>query len=823
MQFADVILPLHLRKAYTYAVPPELQGSLFAGQRVVVQFGKSKLYTAIVKRLHDTAPAGYIPKEIISALDSKPIVNPEQLTFWEWMAHYYLCTEGEVMSAALPAGLKLQSETQITFNADEAEQAMNLTEKEYAVLDVLHKHTIMGIDQLAKVTGYKNIQVIVKGLLEKGVVHIHEAIKERYNPKKEILVKLAEEYDDEDALKALFDKLEKRSAAQLEVMMSYIMLSNRYGNKADMVRKAELVKHLPECWAKIKALEKKGVFEIVEVEAGYDYNAGAAPLINTLTDWQIEALTSVKKQFEEKDVVLLQGITSSGKTELYVKLITETIAQGKQVLFLMPEIALTTQIISRLKKVFGTHIGVYHSRFNESERVEVWNRTLSYDGTPGSGFEILLGARSALFMPFTRLGLVIVDEEHETSFKQYDPAPRYHARDAAIYLASLFNAKTLLGSATPSFESYFNAHSGKYGLTIMNRRFADMPLPVVEVLNLKEARKKKQMHSLFAKPMMDSMAEALVKKEQIILFQNRRGYAPFIECNNCAWVPQCINCDVSLTYHKGLGLIKCHYCGYSTPPPTQCTACGGNNLRMQGFGTEKIEDELKIFFPEARITRMDLDTTRGKYGHRQIIEAFENGDIDILVGTQMVTKGLDFDNVSLVGILNADSMLNYPDFRAFERGYQLIVQVSGRAGRKNKIGKVVIQTSDPEQFVIQSILNGKHEAFYQQELQSRHSFHYPPYYKLVEFSVKHKDQDLLNRAADHFAMLLRKGFGNRILGPEYGVIPRINNYYIKKILLKTEREAPTMKVRDLIEDCIQAFLAHTDYKYVQIICDADPV
>ena len=781
------------------------------------------MYTAIVKRLHTTAPPGYTPKEIISVLDSKPITNPQQLAFWEWMAHYYLCTEGEVMNAALPAGLKLQSETQITFNAEEAEQAMDLTEKEYAVLDVLHKHTVLGIDQLAKVTGFKNIQAIVKGLLEKGVVYIHEAIKERYSPKKETLVKLTAEYDDEDTLKVLFDKLEKRSASQLEAMMSYIMLSNRYGNKADMVRKAELVKHLPESWPKVKALEKKGVFELVEVEAGYDYNAGAAPLINTLTDWQAEALESVKTQFAKKDVVLLQGITSSGKTELYVKLITDTIAAGKQVLFLMPEIALTTQIISRLKKVFGTHIGVYHSRFNETERVEVWNRTLSYDGTPGSGFEILLGARSALFMPFTNLGLVIVDEEHETSFKQYEPAPRYHARDAAIYLASLFKAKTLLGSATPSFESYFNAHNGKYGLAIMNQRYADMPLPTVEVLNTKEARKKKQMHSIFAKPLLEGMAGALAKNEQVILFQNRRGYAPFVECNNCNWVPHCINCDVSLTYHKTLGLLKCHYCGYSSPPPAQCTACGTSNLRLQGFGTEKIEDELKIFFPTARITRMDLDTTRGKHGHRQIIEAFENGDIDILVGTQMVTKGLDFDNVSLVGILNADSMLNYPDFRAFERGYHLMVQVSGRAGRKNKIGKVVIQTADPEQFVIQSILNGKHEAFYQQELQSRHSFHYPPYYKLVEFSVKHKNQELLERAAEHFAMLLRKGFGNRILGPEYGVIKRINNYYIKKILLKTEREAPTMKVRDLIEECIQAFLAHTDYKYVQIICDADPV
>lgn len=822
MQYADVILPLYLPKAYTYAIPLELHNQLTIGQRVVVQFGKTKLYTAVIKRLHETAPLGYQPKEIVSALEDRPVVNPEQLTFWEWLAHYYLCTEGEVMSAALPAGLKLQSETQITFNAEAAEEAIGLTDKEYAVLDALHKKNVMGIEQLAKTTQIKNVYPVIKSLLEKGVIYIHEEIKERYTGKKETLIKLAATYDDEEALKELFGKLEKRSAAQLEVLMAYVVLSDRYDKKSQQVRKVEMVRRLPDCWTKVKALEKKGVFEIIEAEAGFEFEQNDNIQRNTLTNWQTEAFDSIKKQFTEKDVVLLQGITSSGKTELYIKLIAETIAQGKQVLFLMPEIALTTQIIARLKKVFGSHIGVYHSRFNENERVEVWNKTLSYNGTPGSGYEILLGARSALFMPFSRLGLVIVDEEHETSFKQYEPAPRYHARDAAIYLASLFKAKTLLGSATPSFESYFNAHSGKFGYTVMDRRYADMPLPTVEVLNLKEARKQKQMHSIFAKPMLDTMAEALANKEQIILFQNRRGYAPYIECSNCAWTPQCVNCDVSLTYHKALGIIKCHYCGYSTSPPSQCTACGATHLKLQGFGTEKIEDELKIFFPDARVTRMDLDTTRGKHGHRRIIEDFENRQIDILVGTQMVTKGLDFDNVSLVGILNADSMLNYPDFRAYERAYQLIVQVSGRAGRKNKIGKVVLQTSDPENFVIQSVLTAQHDAFYKQELQTRQSFHYPPFYKLVEFSLKHKDVDVLGEAATHFAELLRKGFGNRVLGPEFAIIPRINNYYIKKILLKTERDASAMKVRELIENCINAFHAKQEYKYIQVICDADP-
>jgi primosomal protein N' (replication factor Y) len=425
-------------------------------------------------------------------------------------------------------------------------------------------------------------------------------------------------------------------------------------------------------------------------------------------------------------------------------------------------------------------------------------------------------------MPFTKLGLVIVDEEHENSFKQYDPAPRYHARDAAIYLASLFKAKTVLGSATPALETYYNANNGKYGYVIMHRRYADMAMPTVEVLNLKELRKRKQMHSIFAKPMLDYIGLALQNKEQVILFQNRRGYAPFIECSNCAWVPQCINCDVSLTYHKQSGVFKCHYCGYHTPPPTACAACGSTALQLKGFGTEKVEDELKIFFPEARIARMDLETTRSKNSYRLIIEDFENGQIDILVGTQMVTKGLDFDNVSLVGILNADTMLNFPDFRAFERSYQLMVQVSGRAGRKNKTGKVMIQTTNPDHVVIKSIIAADMDGFYSGELEQRQNFHYPPYFKLVEFSIKHKNPDLVNLAAAQFGTSLKNIFGNRVLGPEFALIPRINNYYIKKIMLKVERDAPSSKVRDVIEECIHTFLLQPDFKYVQIIADADP-
>ncbi len=810
MQYADVILPLYLPKAYTYAVPAELQQGLGVGMRVVVQFGKSKLYTAVVKQLHNNEPAGYRPKEVLSVLEDRPIINPEQLRFWEWISHYYLCTEGEVMNAALPAGLKLQSETRIVYNADEAETAVGLSEREYSVLDALHQKQVMGIDELGKATGLKNIHGIVKGLLDKGIVGLYEELKERYKPKKDIIVKLAEAYDNEEALKLVFDKLEKRSAPQLEVLIAYIALSDRYNQKVPYIRKADLLRRIPEAWPKVKALEKKGILLVEETDPEHNYAQGDN-VGKVLNDWQQEALQSIKTQFEEKEVVLLYGITSSGKTEVYIKLIAETIAKGQQVLFLMPEIALTTQIINRLKRVFGNSIGVYHSRLNEHERVEVWNRTLSYNGTPGSGYEILLGARSSLFMPFTRLGLVIVDEEHETSFKQYDPAPRYHARDAAIYLASLFKA-----------ESHYNASLGKFGLTEMRRRFADMPMPKVELVDLKEQRKRKQMHAMFSKPLLEQMQLALDKKEQVILFQNRRGYAPFLECSNCSWVPECINCDVSLTYHKSSGQLKCHYCGYSTAPPTRCSACASTGLQLKGFGTEKVEDELKIFFPEARIARMDLDTTRGKNAYRQIIEDFESGGIDIMVGTQMVTKGLDFDNVSLVGILNADSMLNYPDFRAFERAYQLMVQVSGRAGRKNQEGKVLIQTSNVGHMVIQSILANDYEGFYQQELQQRQQFHYPPYYKLVEFSIKHKNSELVGPAAAYFGDLLKKVFGSRVLGPEFALVPRVNNWYIKKLLLKIEREAPNMKVREVIEECITVFLQHPDYKYVQVIADADP-
>jgi primosomal protein N' (replication factor Y) len=814
---------MYLPKAYTYAVPQELQGKLLPGQRVVVQFGKSKLYTAIIKALHNNAPTGYTPKELQSLIDQKPIVNAEQLRFWNWISHYYLCTEGEVMSAALPAGLKLQSETKIIFNADEAETATGLTDKEYAVLDMLHQHQVMGIDVLAKITGIKNIHAIIKGLLERNIVSVYEEIKEKFKPKRDTIIKLAAEYDNEDKLKELFDKIEKRSPAQLEVVLAYITLSDRYHNKLPHIRKAEFMRKLPEAWPKVKALEKKGVFEVLEVEPDFALAGNDNLIGKNLTDWQQIALESVQSQLEGKDVVLLQGVTSSGKTEVYIKLIAESIGQGRQVLFLMPEIALTTQIINRLKKVFGNKIGVYHSRLNENERIEVWNRTLNYDGTEGSGHEILLGARSALFMPFTRLGLVIVDEEHENSFKQYDPAPRYHARDAAIYLSSLFKAKTVLGSATPALETYFNANSGKYGYVVMDRRYADMAMPTVEVLDLKEFRKRKQMHSVFAKPMLDDIGLALQNKEQVILFQNRRGYAPFIECANCAWVPQCINCDVSLTYHKAGGVFKCHYCGYHTPPPTTCSACGSTALQLKGFGTEKVEDELKIFFPEARIARMDLETTRSKNSYRMIIEDFENGQIDILVGTQMVTKGLDFDNVSLVGILNADTMLNFPDFRAFERSYQLMVQVSGRAGRKNKTGKVMVQTTNPDHVVIKSMIAHNMDGFYAGELELRQTFHYPPYYKLVEFSVKNKNPDLVNAAAANFGNMLKKVFGARVLGPEFALVPRVNNYYIKKLMLKIERDAPSSKVREVIEECIHSFLLQPDYKYVQIIADADPI
>ncbi|MCW3072604.1 MAG: priA [Bacteroidetes bacterium] len=840
--FVDVILPLGVPNLYTYRVPFDRNDAVAVGKRVVVQFGKGKLYSALIRNIHEIPPKQYAAKYIDAVLDEQPIVNAKQMELWDWMSQYYMCNIGDVMVAALPGGLRLASETRIILNADYKDQleTKELSEKEYAIIEALEVRNVLSLDDVSQIIDQKTVYPVIKVLIEKGIVLIQEELKEKFKPKIESFVRITEEADHEEKMKAIFDSLEKKAPKQLDVLMSYITLSKRYSGDRKEVKKSEIMKAVEGAEAAIRSMVKKNIFEMYEREVGRLSLFENENKVSQLNENQQEVLDSIRSQFgwtkevgdassslqppaSSKDVVLLHGVTSSGKTEIYVKLIEEAISKGKQVLYLLPEIALTTQIINRLRKYFGDAVGVYHSKFNENERVEVWNKVLKHNSKDNdSEFKLIIGARSALFLPFSDLGLVIVDEEHDTSFKQYDPAPRYNARDAAIYLSHIHKARTLLGSATPSIESYFNAQDGKYGFAEMTKRFGGVQMPEILVADVKEAMKRKEMKSHFSPLLLDTVTLALDKKEQVILFQNRRGFAPQLECNMCAWVPQCVNCDVSLTYHKASNQLRCHYCGYAAKPPSQCSACGDTNMKMKGFGTEKIEEELSIFYPKARIARMDLDTTRSKFAHQHIIQDFEDGKIDILVGTQMVTKGLDFDNVSMVGILNSDSMLNFPDFRSFERSFQLMSQVSGRAGRKNKRGKVIIQSQNPDHSIIREVIANDYLSMYTNQLLDRKNFNYPPYYRLVELTLIHKDQNMVNASAKYLADELKTHFGKRILGPEFPLVARVRNLYHKNIILKVERDASIVQAKKIVSELLINF-KNSDYKSVRVQIDVDPM
>lgn len=871
--FVDVVLPLAVPNLYTYRVPFDWNDSIAVGKRVVVQFGRAKLYTALVRRIHENPPKQYAAKYIDSILDEHPIVNEKQFELWEWMSQYYMCNIGDVMVAALPGGLRLASETKIVLNPKfdihaSVKEAPLLSDKEILVIDALEIRNVLSLHDISEIIEQKTVYPLIKMLIEKGVILILEELKEKFRPKIESYIRFTEYADNEENLKTIFDLLERKAPKQLDAVMAFINLSKRYSKERLEIKKSDVLKMVEGAEAALKSLVKKNIFEIYEREVGRLTHYYSENKISALNDVQQNVLESIKTQFgsefikktsellpaqtsdslssgegrgEVKDVVLLHGVTSSGKTEIYVKLIEETISQGKQVLYLLPEIALTTQIINRLRKYFGDVVGVYHSKFNENERVEIWNDVLKFKakgsklnesdqktgeestGLKHSNFKLIIGARSSLFLPFNDLGLVIVDEEHDTSYKQYDPAPRYNARDGAIYLAHIHKAKTLLGSATPSLESYFNAQEGKYGFAEIMQRFGGVQMPEILIADVKEATRKKQMKSHFSPLLLDTVTLALEKKEQVILFQNRRGFAPQLECNMCAWVPQCTNCDVSLTYHKASNQLRCHYCGYSIKPPVKCAACGDSDLKMKGFGTEKIEEELSIFYPKAKIARMDLDTTRSKFAHQHIIQDFEEGNIDILVGTQMVTKGLDFDNVSMVGILNADSMLNFPDFRSFERSYQLMAQVSGRAGRKNKRGKVIIQSQNPEHSIIQEVISNDYLSMYTNQLLDRKNFNYPPYYRLIEMTVIHKDVDMVNAASKYLADALKKHFSKRVLGPEFPLVARIRNLYHKNILLKVERDASVNQAKKIVSELLLKFKSNPDYKTIRVQIDVDPM
>lgn len=809
--FVEVILPLSLGINYTYRVPFELNESVAEGKRVVVQFGKHKIYTALIKRTVQEAPSIYEAKYIIDVIDEHPVITPTQFKFWEWITAYYVCNEGDVMAAAMPAGLKLASET-ILLLRDELPTELSLTEKEELVVTVLHKQQRMSIDDVISLLGQKTVYPIINSLLAKEVINIAEEVVEKYRPLLKSFIRLNHFYKEEENLKHLFSLLEK-APKQLDVLLAYLKLA-----KADAsVPKQLLLEESGSGQGALKTLIDKDVFEVEKRQVSRLNDAQDEFEVNfALSEKQQLAFNEIEQQFQEKDVVLLNGITASGKTQLYIKLIENAIAQNGQVLFLLPEIALTTQIVERIKRYFGDKIGVYHSKFNDNERVEIWNKVLN--GT----YSVVLGARSAVFLPFQSLKLIVVDEEHESSYKQHEPAPRYQARDASIFLAHLHGAKVVLGSATPAIESYFNAVSGKYGLVKLEERFGGVQLPIQEVVSIAEETKRKKMTTYFTSVLIDDIAAALENGEQVILFQNRRGYATILICATCGFAPKCVNCDVSLTFHKTSGKLHCHYCGYHQSSLNICPACGSVHIEQKGFGTERIEEELSLLFPDVKIARLDLDSTRTKNAMQQIISDFQEKKSQILIGTQMVAKGLDFDNVSLIGVINADTLLNYPDFRAFERSFQLLAQVAGRAGRRNKQGKVCIQAHNDSHRIIKQVMENDYLAMYNDELAERQQFNYPPYSRLIFINVKHKDANVLNVAAQYLANALRAQLAERILGPEQPLISRIRNYYIKQIIIKTEKNIAIQKVKTVLKDTIRDFNAQKDFKSVITQIDVDP-
>ena len=788
--FIEVILPLSLAKNYTYRVPFELNDQIEIGKRVVVQFGKHKIYTALISAITKKPPTAYEAKYILDVIDSAPSVTSTQLKFWLWMTDYYMCNEGDVMTAALPASLKLASETILILRND-FDDSTELSEKEGIIINALKKQQKLTVSDVSKLLGQKTIYPIINNLLDKELILVAEEVIQKYKPLLKSFILLNEFYNEEDNLKELFSILDK-APKQLDALMAYLKL-DKLGLP---IAKDQLLEESNCGPAALKALTDKDIFTVIKRPvsrlAANDDNFS----INfTLNEQQQKALNQINSSFEEKDVVLLHGVTASGKTQVYIKLIEEIINSNcGQVLFLLPEIALTTQIVERIKKYFGNLIGVYHSKFNNSERVEIWNKVKH------GAFKVILGARSAVFLPFQNLKLIVVDEEHEPSYKQYDPAPRYQARDSAIYLAHLHEAKVILGSATPSLESYYNALSGKYGLVEMKERFGGVQLPNQQVVSISEETKRKTMISYFSSILIKDIDLALSKKEQIVLFQNRRGYATILICATCGYTPKCVNCDVSLTYHKSSGKLHCHYCGYQQSSVNICPACGSVHVEQKGFGTERIEEELKLLYPDISIARLDMDTTRTKNGLQQILTDFQDKKTDILIGTQMVAKGLDFDNLNLIGVINADTLLGYPDFRAYERSYQLLAQVAGRAGRRADQGNVCIQTYDAENRIIKQVVDNDYVGMYNDEIAEREKFLYPPFSRMIFIAVKHKDANVLEKAALFLAQTLKAKFGQRVLGPEQPLISRVRNLYIKQIIIKADKHTAIHKVKHVLRE-----------------------
>lgn len=811
--FVDVILPLALGRHYTYRIPADLNQNLAIGKRVVVQFGKAKIYSAIIARIHHSPPERYEAKYILDVLDPEPIVNQHQLELWSWIADYYMCSAGSVMQAALPSALKLASETKIIAADLHSVDRNELNDKEYLILDALDIEPEIKVSDIVKLLGQKTVLPILKGLLEKGIIRISEEVTERFKPKKKVFIRLNPIFENGPERQHLFETL-NRAPKQMDALMAYIHLKRTQAE----ISRTDLIEQSGCGSPAIKALVDKQVFILDEKIVSRIGSTTNLPLKEvTLSEVQSTAFEEIKQNFLEKEIVLLHGITASGKTEIYIELIHEVIRKGQTALYLLPEIALTTQIIERLKFHFGAAIGVYHSRLNENERAEVWRDVLN------GKLRVILGARSAVFLPFSHLGLVIVDEEHEVSYKQFEPAPRYQARDTAIFLGHLHGANILLGSATPSVETYYHAKAGKYGLVRLNQRFGAAQLPEIEIVPLNKQSTQKAINPYFTPALIKNIEAALNRKEQVILFQNRRGHTPFLLCATCGYSPKCIHCDVSLTYHKSSGKLHCHYCAFREELIHICPACGSSHIENKGFGTQRIEEELGFLLPDARMGRLDLDSTRSRYSFEKILNDFDEYRLDILIGTQMVTKGLDFGRVSLIGIINADSLINYPDFRAFERSFAMLSQVSGRAGRREVQGKVIIQAYATGHRILDQVVNHDYENMFLTEVNERKQYRYPPFYRLIRIEVKHKDNIRVVDAANRLAVRLRQQFDDRVLGPEEPMVARVRNMYINSILLKLERSGLSIsKVKAVLADIVLEFNADKLNKGSYLVIDVDP-
>jgi len=813
--FIDVILPLPLNKLFTYRIPLDEENRIKPGQRVAVQFGSKKIYAALVADIHYKPPKDYEAKYILNLIDDEPVINQHQLKFWQWLSAYYMCSIGDIMNAALPAALKLQSKTTITLNTDYNIVNTELDDKEYMIIEALELRKDLSIDDVIEVLQIKTVMPIIKSLHNKGLISLQENLEEEYKPKIVSCISLNTLYQDENNLEKLFNSLAKNEK-QTNALLAYLHLKSNCTH----VTKQQLLANAMVSASSLNTLVKKDIFTIYNLQTDRIIIDEIKEESFELNNDQRAAYEFTKENFNNNKTVLLHGITGSGKTHIYVNLIKEAINSGKQVLYLLPEIALTSQIVNRIKKYFGNKCISYHSKYNNNEKVEIWQKIQQ------KKINLVIGARSALFLPFNNLGLVVIDEEHESAYKQQDPAPRYNARDAAIYLAAQHKAHCILGSATPSFESYYNALNKRYALVNLQVKHSKAKPVNAVIADLAEDKRTKNMagNYLTAK-LFDAITEALKNQKQVILFQNRRGYAPVLECETCKWIPKCVNCDISLTYHKHIDSLKCHYCGYTRNVPASCPACGLNQLNFKGFGTEKIEDEINILFPEASVTRLDMDTAKTKYGHEQIIAGFENNHFDILVGTQMVSKGLDFENVNVAAVINADQLLFFPDFRAAERAFQLILQVSGRAGRRDTDGLAIIQTSMPGNFVIGCAASNNYLALYEHQLNERQKFKYPPFTRLVKIVVKHKDYKTAEQAALQLCAEIKlRVSATDILGPESPYVGKIRNWFIKELLIKIDKNTPGLsQIKNNIHRCMININLLKEFKNCIIYADVDPM